>query len=77
MLIAGRVDYGYLDSISGASLLSKPKWKGKIFVVEPPVKEILGFHFLHKKHEALIPHITKSLKDLLEENDELREGLGL
>ena len=76
MLLAGRVDYGYLDSITGASLLSKPEWKGKVFMLEPAVKEVFGFHFLHKKHEALIPQVAKSLEKLLEENPELRRELG-
>lgn len=63
MLGSGRVDAVVASHISGLQHISSLKIEGIKTSSQPWLTKSL-YHYLHKKHEHLIPLITQSLKEL-------------
>ncbi len=66
MLDSDRVDIGVVDSFNGMVTISQLGIKG-ISSLEPPLKSIQFFNFLHKKHKNIVPQITQSLQQMQDE----------
>lgn len=60
MLDAGRVDLAILPSEVSLAILKKTPMD--IYPLKPAIRVDKLYHFLHKKHEALIPEITRVLQ---------------
>ena len=60
ILDRGRTDISVVNRVSGLLYLKKLKLKN-IKQLEPPVKELELFHYLHKKHRDIVPKISKIL----------------
>ncbi|MEH6343610.1 MAG: transporter substrate-binding domain-containing protein [Bermanella sp.] len=60
MLDAGRVDLAILPARISLAILEKMPLD--IYALKPAIRVDELYHFIHKKHEALIPKITKILK---------------
>lgn len=58
-----RVDAVISTRLTGLDVLSKLHFKG-INLLDPPLTKTHFYHYLHKKHKALIPMITKSLQKM-------------
>lgn len=65
MLDAGRVDFVVTETTDGLAVVRKTGIKG-IHVLDPPLMTTPVFHYLHKKHQALVPKITVSLEQMKE-----------
>jgi polar amino acid transport system substrate-binding protein len=63
---AGRYDIGLLIMLDGLKTIKDKGIKG-LRVLEPPLEIFPTYHFLHKKNEALIPKVNKTLKELKKE----------
>jgi polar amino acid transport system substrate-binding protein len=63
MLDGGRVDIGVVDRFNGLVTLNTLKLEG-IKTLKPPVSEVRFYHFLHRRHAALVPEITAALQQL-------------
>jgi len=57
-----RVDLALIPKIPALKLLQKNS--KEVHVLMPPYQEFYLYHYLHKKHEKLIPKITKVLKEM-------------
>jgi len=68
MILNGRVDIAIHTFGDGKFIIKEHKLKG-IKVLEPPIMEVKGYHYLHKKHENLVSRITDSLQQM--ENEKL------
>lgn len=66
MLNYGRVQVVIDSRIGGMALIKRAGLTG-IRPLEPPLNTIKVYHYLHKKHEKLLPEITKSLKEMHEQ----------
>lgn len=62
-LDAGRTDVVVASRLEGLEQLTQLQLKG-ITVLEPPLVTVNLYHYLHKKHAALIPAITKTLQEM-------------
>ncbi len=59
----GRCDVAVSSRLIGLEYIQKLQFS-EIKILEPPLVKMELFHFLHKKHEKLIPEITKVLKEM-------------
>ncbi|OUR79689.1 hypothetical protein A9Q83_04680 [Alphaproteobacteria bacterium 46_93_T64] len=66
MLGKERVEIAVSTRIEGLLTAQKLGLKD-IFVLKPPLANLELFHYLHKKHAALIPQLTAALKDMQKE----------
>lgn len=62
----GRSDIVVANRNSGLSVLKEMKLQ-EVKVLEPPLATFPVFHYLHKKHEALIPKLTTVLQQMQKE----------
>jgi len=63
LLDKGRVDVAINPFVNGVVIINKLKLEG-IHALEPPLMRIDLYHFLHKRHAALVPKITDSIRKL-------------
>lgn len=72
------LDLGRIDVVVGArstllAELQKMREEGgadlvaRLTILEPPIDHIKTYHYLHIKHAALLPEITKALSDVVNE----------
>ncbi|MDM8550411.1 transporter substrate-binding domain-containing protein [Desulfobacterales bacterium HSG2] len=64
-LNSGRTDVAVMARTNGMLEIGKLNMKG-IRVLEPPLIRVNLYHYLHKKHERLIPKITQALREMVE-----------
>lgn len=57
----------YLDGLVLKKKLNMPRIK----ILEPPLEQVRLYHYLHKRHEALIPKITRVL-EAMDQNGEIK-----
>jgi polar amino acid transport system substrate-binding protein len=62
-LSRGRLDIVLTGPIGLEAILSDPQFE-KIVQLDPPVQISYLYHFLHKKHAALVPEITRVLQEM-------------
>lgn len=62
-MLLGRSDIVVANRISGLAALSELK-QGDITVLSPPLATFPVFHYLNKKHEALVPALTTVLQKM-------------
>lgn len=65
-LDAGRDDVAVMARTNGLIEIGKLNMKD-IRVLEPPLITVELYHYVHKKHEYLLPKITQVLQDMVEE----------
>lgn len=58
----GRIDLALLPRILGLVALKETPMD--VYSLEPPIKTIYLYHYLHKKHESLVPQVTKVLEEM-------------
>ena len=63
LLDKGRVDVAINPFVNGVAIIKKLKLEG-IHSLEPPLVRVDLYHFLHKRHAALVPKITDSIRKL-------------
>ncbi len=63
MLAAGKVDVVIGDTLTAPWRIKHHKIKG-LHPLSPPLMNLQLYHFLNKRHKALIPKITKVLKSM-------------
>lgn len=63
---AGRYDLALVTMFDGLKTLKDLQLKG-IRLLEPPLETTPTYHFVHKKHERLVPELTATLQKLKEE----------
>jgi polar amino acid transport system substrate-binding protein len=68
----GRSDIVVANRNSGLAILKELKMP-EVKVLEPPLATFPVFHYLHKKHEALIPKLTLVLQQM--QKEKLIEGI--
>jgi len=66
MLGKHRTEIAISTRIEGVLTIHKLGLKN-IRLIEPPLVSLELFHFLHKKHEALVPRIRKALEEMARE----------
>lgn len=66
MLDAGRLDIAVLSKLDGLGVINNLDIKG-VKTLEPPLVTIPTYHFLHERHEKLVPQITASLQQMEKE----------
>jgi len=64
LLIAKRVDYVLLGRSSATELLNTTYAKHNIVAVSPQITQSSLFHYVHRKHQDLVPLITRALKKM-------------
>lgn len=65
-----KVDIIVTPKISGRYIIYQKKYKD-IHIISPSLEHVKMYHFLHKKNKALLPKITKALKNM-EKHGELK-----
>lgn len=60
-LMMGRTDLVLGNRSSGMAIIKAMNLEG-VTVLEPPLASFPVFHYLHKKHEALVPELTRVLR---------------
>lgn len=63
MLMRDRVDVIFLTKLESKYIISKSR-NTKLKVLQGFEREMLLYHYLHKKHKALVPQITNALQAL-------------
>ncbi len=63
VLDRGRVDIVIESRIGGLPVIKKYGFTG-IKPLEPPLETVKVYHYLHKKHQYLVPRITKVLEEM-------------
>ena len=66
MLDRNRIDVAISTALEGSIMIRKLRLEG-ITIIERPLVTLDLFHFLHKKHETIIPRITKALEAMAKE----------
>jgi polar amino acid transport system substrate-binding protein len=66
MIESNRLDVIVSTRIEGL-MLTKQMKLDDVFPVEPPIVDLKLFHYVHKKHEALIPKLVQVLNDMAKE----------
>ncbi len=61
MLNAGRVDVVVETRLGGSEIIKTLQLKG-ISILTPPLEKGMVHHFLHKKHQELVPKLTEILE---------------
>jgi len=68
MILLNRADIAVAATTRGTAALAILKKEGypieQIKLLDPPLSEVLLYHFLHKKNQHLVPEITASLKEM-------------
>lgn len=62
-LVMGRTDLVLGHRASGMAVVRSQKLEG-VTVLEPPLSSFPVYHYLNKKHEALVPELTRVLKQM-------------
>ena len=63
MLAAGRVDAIIVGSEAGCNVIKEHDFQ-EIVRLDPPIHTSVLYHYLHKKHDHLVPKITAVLKEM-------------
>lgn len=63
MLELGRTDIVLANRTSGLATVNAQRFNG-VAVLSPPLASFPVFHYLHRKHEALLPRLTAVLREL-------------
>jgi len=63
LLARGRLDI-VIESRIGGRMFGAPKMQFDIRSLHPPIDKIKIFHYLHKEHKLLIPHIVTVLEQM-------------
>lgn len=63
MLASGRLDIAVEDRIHGIALIKKHDFKN-VTILEPPLRTILAYHYLHKRHAHLVDPLAKALEEM-------------
>jgi polar amino acid transport system substrate-binding protein len=76
-LAMGRTDLVLGHRASGMAVVRNQKLEG-ITVLEPPLASFPVYHYLHKKHAALVPELTRVLKQMEADKtiERIRRNLG-
>lgn len=64
LLVTNRVDYVLIEQTRGSKLLNAPVEGHQIVEVSPAIIQTSSFHFSHRKHQALVPLVTKQLEQM-------------
>jgi len=64
MLDKNRVDVVIFFQLGGLSVIKDQNLQGRVRLLSPPLMELKLYHYLHKKHQALIPEFTKVLRQM-------------
>ena len=70
LLALGRIDLVLEARETGMEILKKLNLKG-IHVLDPPLQKVKLYHYLHKKHAAIIQPLTKAMKEVLDHSDDM------
>lgn len=62
-MMMGRTDLVLGNRISGMAVIKALNLDG-ITVLEPPLASFPVYHYVHKKHEALVPELTRVLRQM-------------
>lgn len=62
-MMMGRTDLVLGHRASGMAVVRSQKLEG-VTVLEPPLSSFPVYHYLNKKHEALVPELTRVLKQM-------------
>lgn len=71
LLDIGRIDIAVTSRVQGLTLIQKFDLEG-FKILEPPLKTTNLYHYLHKKHENLVPKITASLQEMEKKGEILK-----
>jgi len=58
-----RIDIALIDAVTGLHIVGH-QHMDDIYMITPPLITIETFLYLHKKHEALVPRISSTLRDM-------------
>ena len=61
---SGSMDLVVLTEMTGVEIIKQANYFGIIKVLQPPFGTLKLFHYLHKKHQDLIPQLTSILKQM-------------
>lgn len=62
-MMMGRTDLVLGNRLSGTAVIKSMNLEG-ITVLEPPLASFPVYHYLHKRHEALVPELTRVLRQM-------------
>jgi polar amino acid transport system substrate-binding protein len=62
-LMMGRTDLVLGNRASGMAVVRSQKLEG-VSVLEPPLSSFPVYHYLNKKHEAIVPELTRVLRQM-------------
>ncbi|HET9238818.1 MAG TPA: transporter substrate-binding domain-containing protein [Oligoflexus sp.] len=63
MLESDRIDVAIFSDINGLALIKELKLSS-IQALKPPLERIEAFHYVHKKHEALVPKLDAIFQEM-------------
>jgi ABC-type amino acid transport substrate-binding protein len=63
MLDSDRIDVAIFSDINGLALIKELKLSS-IHALKPPLERIEAFHYVHKKHEDLVPKLDAIFQDM-------------
>jgi len=66
MLLRKYTEFAVVDELKALRILStmEESKSRQVYLIQPPLHKVPLYHFLHKKHENLLPKITDSLKKM-------------
>ena len=72
------MDVAAANRFTGQKLIEELKLK-KVIMLSPPVQVNLLFHYLHLKHEGLVPKVTARLRAMKKSGrfEEIKKKFGL
>jgi polar amino acid transport system substrate-binding protein len=78
MVEKGRMDVAVANLFTGQKLIEELKLK-KTIMLSPPVQVDPLFHYLHRKHESLVPNVTARLRTMKKSGrfEEIKKNSGL
>ncbi|MBN2657145.1 MAG: transporter substrate-binding domain-containing protein [Spirochaetales bacterium] len=67
-LMLRRADFAILSRLHGMEILEKLS-ADEIVVLEPPIDETKLYHYLHRKHEDLVPLLKRTMEEMAESGE--------
>ncbi|WP_200956031.1 ABC transporter substrate-binding protein [Pelomonas sp. Root1444] len=64
MVAAERVDVAVNDRLSGALVLQQLGLESEVRPLDPPLQRVALYHFLHVKHQDLVPRVEEVLRGM-------------
>jgi polar amino acid transport system substrate-binding protein len=64
MVAAGRLDVAVNDRLSGVLVLHQLGLQGDVRPLDPPLQRVPLYHFLHVKHQELVPRVEEMLRSM-------------